>query len=76
MNLRGRIAQNLRRLWLEKGWSQEVLSERVGMDRAYVSALERSTNAATVDMLEKLASALGVEPVDLLDYRDAARSKK
>lgn len=76
MNIRSCVAQNLRRLRLEKGWSQTVLSEHVGMDRTYVSALERSTNAATVDMLARLADALGVEPVALLDSPGAARAKK
>lgn len=76
MNIRACVAQNLRRLRLERGWSQDMLSERVGMDRTYVSALERSANAATVDMLAKLAEALGVEPVALLDRRSTARSKK
>ena len=73
-HIRAVVALNLRRLRREKGWTQAVLSERVGMDRTYVSALEGGANSATVDMLAKLAGALGVEPVALLDVRSATRS--
>ena len=66
MNLRGIVAGNLRRLRHARGISQEELADRAGIDRNYVGKLEREENAATVDMLEKLAPVLGVDPAELL----------
>ncbi len=46
--------------------SQEELAHRAGIDRTYVSSLERSKFAATVDVIEQLASALSLPAADLL----------
>lgn len=66
MNLRDTLARNLREYRSRKGFSQEELAHRAEIDRTYVSALERSVYAATVDVLEKLAAALEVDPSTLL----------
>ena len=64
MRLRRIVARNLKRLRREKGMSQEELADRAEINRNYVGRVERSENAATVDLLEKLAEALGAKPVD------------
>jgi transcriptional regulator with XRE-family HTH domain len=64
MKLRGVVARNLRRLRQSKGLSQEELAARAEINRNYVSLLEREENAASVDMLEKLADVLDVDPVE------------
>lgn len=69
MTLREVVAGNLRRLRHAKGMSQEELADRAGINRNYVGMLGREENAATVDMLEKLASVLGVDPAELLQRR-------
>jgi transcriptional regulator with XRE-family HTH domain len=46
--------------------SQEELANLAGVDRTYVSSLERSVYAASVDVIERIADALEVEPSDLL----------
>lgn len=58
------MARNLKRLRREKGMSQEELADRAEINRNYVGMVERSENAATVDLLEKLAEALGAKPID------------
>lgn len=58
------MAGNLKHLRQEKGMSQEELADRAEINRNYVGMVERSENAATVDMLEKLADALGAKPID------------
>jgi len=63
MKLRGVVAKNLRRLRQAKGLSQEELADRADINRNYVGLLEREEHAATVDMLEKLAAVLEVDPV-------------
>lgn len=58
MNGRALLAFNLKRIRLERRVSQERLAADAGVDRAYVSELERALGNATVDMLDKLANSL------------------
>ena len=44
--------------------SQEDLADRADINRNYVGMLEREEHAATVDILEKLAEVLAVEPAE------------
>jgi transcriptional regulator with XRE-family HTH domain len=64
MTLRERVAKNLRMLRRAKGLSQEELADRAEINRNYVGMLEREEHAATVDMLEKLADILEVDPIE------------
>ncbi|RVI14536.1 XRE family transcriptional regulator [Sinorhizobium meliloti] len=66
MSLRERVARNLRRLRHEKSMSQEELAHRAHINRNYVGMLEREEYAASIDMLEKLALALGSDPAEFL----------
>lgn len=58
MNGRALLAWNLRRLRSERGISQERLAADTGVDRAYVSELERGLGNASVDLLDRLAATL------------------
>jgi transcriptional regulator with XRE-family HTH domain len=60
MKGRALFAWNLRRLRSEQGISQERLAADAGVDRAYVSELERKRGNATLDLLDKIASVLEV----------------
>lgn len=66
MKARDLLAENIRRLRRSNELSQEELAHRADLDRTYISALERSVYSASVDVLEKLAAALGVAPDELL----------
>lgn len=66
MKLRRILAQNLRRLRRERGLSQEALADLAGVNRNYVGLLEREANAASVDILDQLATALEIDPIELL----------
>lgn len=66
MNIRAILAANVRRLRAEKGMSQETLADLAGIDRTYVSAIERRVYAVSIDKLASIAKALKVEPYTLL----------
>ena len=66
MRLRQIFAHNLRHWRTERGLSQEALAHAAGIDRTYVSALERQRYSASLDMIETLARALQVAPDQLL----------
>ena len=60
MNAQALVARNLRRLRVKRGLSQENLAVDAGIDRTYVSRLERVLENPTVAVLERLAEALDV----------------
>lgn len=64
--VRKRISVNLKKLRLDRGLSQEKLAEISGFHRTYVSQLERCITNISIDGLENIASALGVDVRDLL----------
>lgn len=66
--MRGRalVARNLRRLRTERGVSQERLAADAGVDRAYLSEIEREFGNVTVDLLDRLADVLGCRAAEFL----------
>ncbi|WP_082157074.1 helix-turn-helix domain-containing protein [Afipia felis] len=76
MSLRQTFAANLKRLRVAKGLSQEELAHRADLDRTYISSLERSVYAASLDTLERLAKELSVNPEELLARVSVRRPQK
>jgi transcriptional regulator with XRE-family HTH domain len=66
MSIRDVLAKNVRKYRQAAGLSQEELAHRAEIDRTYISSIERSVYAATIDVVDRLAKALGVEASDLL----------
>lgn len=66
------FARNLKALRLAKGLSQEELAHLADIDRTYISSLERCVYNASIDVVQRLASVLGVEASDLLLRRPGA----
>lgn len=58
--------KNIKRLRNEKGFTQEVLSEKIGLGEKYLSAIEIGAKWGSFDTLLALANALEVEPYELL----------
>jgi transcriptional regulator with XRE-family HTH domain len=56
----------LRRLRLQKGLSQEGLALEAGLQRNYISLLERGLNSASLKTLFKLSAVLGTRVSDML----------
>jgi transcriptional regulator with XRE-family HTH domain len=74
MEIREVLALNLRKCRRAKGLSQEELADRAKIDRTYVSAIERSVYAATIDVVDRLARGLGIEAADLLRRPSTSRT--
>jgi len=60
MSIKQAVASSLRLLRNEAGLSQEQLARKSGIDRTYISGVERSVRNITLDSLEGLIDALGV----------------
>ncbi|MEK9952423.1 MAG: helix-turn-helix transcriptional regulator [Curvibacter sp.] len=56
----------MRELRLKIGISQEKLAEAAGLHRTYIGGIERAERNVSIDNIEKIAVALGVDVVQLL----------
>lgn len=74
MDIRRVFGANVRRYRLAADLSQAALAERMGVDRAHVSAIERGLQNATLITVFQTAQALGVRPAALLEEM-AARAR-
>lgn len=59
------FGSRLRVLRLAREWSQEEFAHKAGLDRTYVSGVERGVRNPTLDVIMKLANTLEVDPADL-----------
>jgi transcriptional regulator with XRE-family HTH domain len=75
-DLRKRFGARVRELRNRRGYSLEALGERSGVDDKYLQAIETARHAATVDIVQKLAAGLGVQPVELFTFDGAATSPR
>lgn len=71
MDLPKILGQNVREARRRAGMSQEQLAFEADMKRSYVSDLERGTRNPSLKAIGRLATALGVEPAELLLNRQA-----
>jgi transcriptional regulator with XRE-family HTH domain len=65
-DLRQAFANNLRRLRHAKGISQEDLAHEAGVNRSYMSKLEKGASYAGLEIIAKLATVLETAPAELL----------
>lgn len=66
MNLRTRVALNIKDERRRQGISQEELAHRAGVSRAYLGRLENCKFSATLDLVEKIAKGLKIDPGKLM----------
>jgi transcriptional regulator with XRE-family HTH domain len=71
--LRQVFAENVRVVRTNRGLSQERLADEAGLDRTFVSSLERGVRNISIDNIERIALALDTPAHDLLDAGLAAR---
>jgi len=67
MDVRQRLAENMKMLRKERGWSQEALADEAGLDRTYISGIERVVKNPTITVVDRVAVALECGLGDLLD---------
>jgi transcriptional regulator with XRE-family HTH domain len=60
------FAANLRRERETRDLSQEASADLAGLHRTYVGSVERGERNISIDNIERLGRALGVDPADLL----------
>ena len=60
MDIRSEFGKRVRELRARSGISQELLADRAGLDRTYISGVERGERNISILNIEKIASALNV----------------
>jgi transcriptional regulator with XRE-family HTH domain len=59
-DVRKRFGARLRKLRVERGWTQEEFAERLGIDRSYIGQVERGTRNISLVNLELIADGFGM----------------
>lgn len=67
-NIKSLLGQQVRSLRLQAGLSQENFAERCGLDRTYISGIERGTRNPTLEVLYILATALHIDLASLFVF--------
>jgi transcriptional regulator with XRE-family HTH domain len=76
-NIREVLASNLKKHRQARGWSQAKLAERTRTSTHYIGMLETMNKFPSSDMIQKLATALVIDPTELFCREiDPAESMK
>ncbi|MDG0802555.1 MULTISPECIES: helix-turn-helix domain-containing protein [Pectobacterium] len=63
-----RFGQRVKTLRLQAGLSQEAFADKCGLDRTYISGIERGVRNPTLEVIGVIADGLGIEFKYLFDY--------
>ena len=64
--LQTRLGRNLRAYRIARGLSQEEFADVVGVHRTYIGGIERGERNLTLISVERIASAIKLDPLSLL----------
>lgn len=63
------VNSRIRKIRIERGWTQDELCERSGTSNSYLRKIENGTCSPSVEKLEKIADAFDVSVIYLLNDR-------
>ena len=66
MDMRVLVGENVKRIRLRAGLTQEQFAEKSGFSQQYLSTLERGRRNPSIVTLYELACALGVSHIELV----------
>jgi transcriptional regulator with XRE-family HTH domain len=66
MDMRALVGQNVKRIRLRTGMTQEQFAAKSGFSQQYLSTLERGRRNPSIVTLYELATALGVSHIELV----------
>ncbi len=70
------FAQNLRNARARRHLSQAGLAAKAGISVSYISMLERGQRSPLLDTIDRLAEALAVSPLSLLERTGETRERR
>jgi transcriptional regulator with XRE-family HTH domain len=63
------MGMRIRELRMEKGWSQQELAYRIGMEKSNLSVIETGKSNPQLLTLAKIATALEIQPYHLIHFQ-------
>ncbi|HEP0388360.1 MULTISPECIES: helix-turn-helix domain-containing protein [Serratia] len=63
-----KFGQRVRELRKERGWSQEEFADKCGLDRTYVSGIERGVRNPTLEVLGTISLGFELNLYELFKY--------
>ena len=70
MNIKKKIGYKVNKIRIEKGFSQAHLAELSGLDRTYITDIEKGKRNISILVLEKLAKGLNIDIKVFFDNKD------
>ncbi|MEO1607238.1 MAG: helix-turn-helix transcriptional regulator [Pseudomonadota bacterium] len=70
MKLRDRVGLNIQEVRRSLGLSQEALAFKAHVNRGYMGKIENAKYSASLDILERIAEAMDVDPAVLTAPRN------
>ncbi|MEE3652927.1 MULTISPECIES: helix-turn-helix domain-containing protein [unclassified Brenneria] len=67
-NITVHFGQRVKTLRLQAGLSQEAFADKCGLDRTYISGIERGVRNPTLEVIGVIADGLGIELNILFDF--------
>lgn len=67
MNIKKKFGEQVKKIRLEKGFSQEKLANEANLDRTYIPSIEKGERNVSIAVIEKIAKALKVKIPALFD---------
>lgn len=63
-----RLARKIQKIRQEKGWTQEMLAEKVKVSTTYIGYIETGHRIPNLKMIYKITNALGVKVKDIFPF--------
>ena len=68
-SIQAQFGAHLKKLRHQSGLSQEAFADKCGLDRTYVSGIERGVRNPTLEVLNVLAQGLEIEIKNLFEFK-------
>ena len=68
-SIQAQFCAHLKKLRLQSGLSQEAFADKCGLDRTYVSGIERGVRNPTLEVINVLAQGLEIEIKSLFEFK-------
>ncbi|EKZ6366752.1 MULTISPECIES: helix-turn-helix domain-containing protein [Klebsiella] len=68
-SIQAQFGAHLKKLRLQSGLSQEAFADKCGLDRTYVSGIERGVRNPTLEVINVLAQGLEIEIKSLFEFK-------
>jgi transcriptional regulator with XRE-family HTH domain len=65
------VGHNIRTIRRAKGYTQEELAEKAGLQYSYIGGVERGERNVSLETLEKIIDGLGITPYELFKFEES-----